>query len=130
MEKLSRETSAVKQDERRELKRWLTGLLPEGMSRSDVADELGVDRKTISTMLNPARTGFGNGLTMLLYLRLAGAVVEAPSESPGASRLAALEATVDRQGNATTSALHDLTARLEAVEKALGLRAPRARKAG
>lgn len=111
----------MRSEERAELKRWLTSLLPEGMSRNDVADELGVSRKTISTMRNPSTSGFGNGLTMLLYLRLAGAVADAPAESPGSSRLAALEATVDRSGTATTSALEDLAARLRRVETALQL---------
>lgn len=81
-------------EERRALKEWLTSILPEGMSREDVAAELGVTRKTISNMLNPDQAGFGNGLTMLRYLRLAGAVAEAPRESPAGSRLAALEAQV------------------------------------
>lgn len=98
------------------------------MSRNDVADEIGVTRKTVSTMLNPSQTGFGNGLTMLLYLRFAGAVVDAPSESPGASRLAALAETVDRTGAATTSALEELTDRLQRVETAL--KPPDARATG
>lgn len=67
------------------LKVWLTSILPEGMSRNDVADELQVTRKTISTMLNPDAPGFANGLTMLRYLQLAGAVVDAPRETPASS---------------------------------------------
>lgn len=111
----------VKRDERRELKEWLTSLLPDGMSRNDVADELGFSRKTVSTMLNPDQPGFGNGFTMLLYLRLVGGVVDAPVESPGRSRLAALEAAVDLSGQSMTSALEDLAARIQRVENALGL---------
>lgn len=113
--------SRVKREERQELKRWLTGLLPDGMSRNDAADELGLSRKTVSVMLNPNQDGFGNGLTMLSYLRFVGAVSGAPAESPGTSRLERLEATVDRTGTATTSALEDLGARLLRVEQALKL---------
>lgn len=40
-------------EERRALKQWLTDQLPEGTSREEIADELEVTRKTISTMLNP-----------------------------------------------------------------------------
>lgn len=74
-------------EERRALKEMLTALLPKEISRNDVADTLGVTRKTISTMLNPESRSFGNGLTMLRYLQLVGAVDEAPSVSPAASRL-------------------------------------------
>lgn len=68
-------------EERRALKQWLTDQLPEGTSREEIADELEVTRKTISTMLNPNRSSFGNGLTMLRYLRHVGAVVDAPKAS-------------------------------------------------
>jgi hypothetical protein len=88
--------SVTSRDERRALKEWLTGLLPDGVSRYDVADELGVDRKTISTMLNPDRPGFGNGLTMLRYLQLVGAVDPAPQANPASSRLAAIEARLEK----------------------------------
>lgn len=92
-------------EEKRELKQWLTSLLPEGLSRNDVADEFDVSRKTVSGMLNPDSVSFGNGLTMLRYLRLVGAVTEAPTESPASSRLAALEAKVDRTLLLLTEAL-------------------------
>lgn len=92
-------------DERRALKEWLTAILPEGMSREDVADDLGVTRKTISNMLNPSQSGFGNGLTLLRYLRLAGAVVDAPQESPAGSRLARLEDEVAESNALTKEAL-------------------------
>lgn len=111
------------------MKEWLTGLMPDGMSRNEIADALGLSRKTVSQMLNPNQDTLGSGLTMFSYLRFVGAVVDAPEESPGASRLAKLEATVDRTGAATTSSLADLTARLQAVEHELKLLARRA-KAG
>lgn len=81
-------------EERRHLKEWLTALLPEGMSRNDVAYELGVSRKTISTMLNPDTDGFGNGLTLLRYLRLVGALREVP-ETAAPSHLEAVRVGVD-----------------------------------
>ena len=82
-------------DEQRELKEWLRGLKPEDLSRADVAYELSVSRKTITTMLNPHSEGFANGLTMLRYLRLVGALVDAPEADATGSRLAALEKKVD-----------------------------------
>jgi len=98
--KLSRETCGVpvgdepvmSREEKRALKVWLTKLLPEGMSRKDVADQVDVTTKTISTMLNPEKEAFSKGLTMLRYLQLVGAVQEAPGVSPASSRLAAIEA--------------------------------------
>ncbi len=77
----------VTKEERRALKEWLTEMLPAKVSREDVADTLGVTRKTISNMLNPERASFANGLTMLRYLQLVGVVDEAPGASPAASRL-------------------------------------------
>lgn len=77
--------------EKHALKTWLTGLLPEGLSRNDVAYELNVSRKTVSTMLNPESDGFGNGYTMLRYLRLVGALKDAPDATPETSRLARLQ---------------------------------------
>lgn len=77
------------------MKEWLTGLLPEDMSRNDVAYELGVTRKTISNMLNPDVDAFGNGFTMLRYLRLVGALASAPEPSRATSRLAGLEEKCD-----------------------------------
>ncbi len=100
-------------DEKRALKEWLTGLLPEDVSRNDVAYELGVTRKTISGMLNSDVDGFSTGLTMLRYLRLVGAVVDAPSESPATSRLAAIEARV-----ATLPTQEDLQRGLDALRAA------------
>lgn len=90
--KLPRVTSLTKQ-ERRALKEWLTSVIPQDMSRNDVAEELGVTRRTISSMLNPNAEEFP-GLTMLRYLQLAGAVTAAPTASPASSRLARLEAQV------------------------------------
>lgn len=83
----------------------LTALLPEGMSREDVADVLGVTRKTISNMLNPEQSGFANGLTMLRYLQLVGAVNEAPGASPAASRLEELRDEVREVTSLTRRAL-------------------------
>ncbi len=97
--------AAVTREEKRELKLWLTSLLPADLSRNDVADEFGVTRKTVSAMLNPDSTVFGNGLTMLRYLRLVGAVVDAPTESPASSRLAALEEQVAESNHLTRRAL-------------------------
>lgn len=102
--KLSRETSGVTKSEKRALKEWLTSVMPEGMSRNDIADELGVTRRTISWMLNPKAEAFP-GLTMLRYLQLAGAVIEAPMESPASSRLAALEGQVAESIRLTKRAL-------------------------
>ena len=112
-------------EERRALKVWLTELLPEGMSRNDVADDLGVTRKTISSMLNPESQSFANGLTMLRYLRLAGAVVDAPADSPASSRLAALEAKVD--GLATKA---DLQRGLDVLRAAIDALASRDTRPG
>lgn len=100
----------VTKEERRALKVWLTGLLPERTSREDVADILGVTRKTISGMLNPDKAGFANGLTMLRYLQLVGAVDEAPETSPAASRLAELEEQVRESVALTREALELLRA--------------------
>ena len=85
-------------DDEREVKLWLTSLLPEGVSRQDIADELDVERKTISTMLNPDAKNFGRGLTMLRYLRHVGALRDAPVESQAGSRLARVEEKVDGIG--------------------------------
>lgn len=82
--------------DRRALKEWMTGLLPADRSRADIAHELGVDRKTISTILNPETANFGNGYTLLRYLRIVGALNDAPTEPAGLSRLAAIEASLER----------------------------------
>lgn len=79
-------------EEDRELKEWLRGLLPEGYSREDIADELNVTRKTITSMLSLSSTSFANGRTMLGYLRFVGALRDAPEEHRQTSRLARLEA--------------------------------------
>lgn len=110
---------------RAELKRWLREVMPADLSQQAIADELGVTRKTISNLLSP-NAGFGNGLTMIRYLRLAGVVADAPSSG---SRLATLEEMVYRTGSATASALEDLSARLQRVERALTLPDARARGA-
>ena len=112
-------------EEQAELKRWLREVMPDDLSQQAIADELGVTRKTISNLLSP-NAGFGNGLTMIRYLRLAGVVADVPS---GGSRLATLEEMVYRTGSATASALEDLSARLQSVERALKLPDARA-KAG
>lgn len=83
----------MKEDER-ELKQWLVALLPEGWSRQDVADELRVERKTVSSMLNPNSPSFGQGRTLIRYLQLVGGLQKAPAPS-ATSRLGALEAKVD-----------------------------------
>ncbi len=101
-------------EEKRALKEWLTSLLPDDFSRNDVAYELGVSRKTISSMLNPDADGFGNGLTMLRYLQLVGAVAEAPAANPASSHLGALEASVE---NLPTK--EDLTRSVESLRVAI-----------
>lgn len=109
--------------EKLELKRWLTGLLPADISRNDVAEEFGVTRKTVSGMLNPDSVSFGNGLTMLRYLRLVGAVTGAPVASPASSRLEALrEAVAEVQSTLTDDVVPDLSdviARLARLEAAV-----------
>lgn len=94
----------MNRDEQRALKEWLTSIKPDGLSRNDIADELGVTRRTISSMLNPEVAAFP-GLTMLRYLRLAGAVTDAPAESPIGSHLARLEARLDESIALTEEAL-------------------------
>jgi len=82
-------------EEDRVLKAWLRGLVPDGMSQSALARELGVERRTVVNLLSES-AGFGYGITMLRFLQLAGAVVDAPTESPLESRLAAIEARVEQ----------------------------------
>lgn len=74
-------------EEKSDLKKWLRDVLPDDLSQQAVADELGVTRKTISNLLSP-NAGFGNGLTMLRYLQLVGAVTEAPSAGSRLEELA------------------------------------------
>lgn len=69
------------------------------MSRKDVADELRVTYKTISTMVSPTKRSFGKGETMLKYLRLVGALKDVPSASVASSRLARLEAELEETQN-------------------------------
>ena len=82
-------------DEERALKAWLVELLPEGWSRKDVADELRVERKTISSMLNPESSSFGQGRTLIRYLNLVGGLQRSPVGSPATSRLSAIEGKAD-----------------------------------
>jgi hypothetical protein len=110
--------SAV-QDERRDYKQWLTRILPDDMSREDVADELRVTRKTISNMLNPNQSGFGNGLTMLRYLRLAGALKDEPDQSPATSRLGSLEEGLLALEGKVDQASLDVTHALAAIAEAI-----------
>lgn len=92
-------------DEERALKEWLTDILPAGLSRQDMADELRVTRKTFANMISPKQESFGHGIMMLRYLQLAGAVVDAPTESPASSRLAALEKQVAESVSLTREAI-------------------------
>lgn len=74
-------------------KEWLRSIFPSEWTREEMAEELGVTRRTLVNLLS-SRAGFGNGLTMLRYLQLAGAVTAAPEENLPNARLAELEAAV------------------------------------
>lgn len=119
----------VTRDEKRQLKEWLTSIKPDDMSRNDIADEFEVTRRTISTMLSPSSTSFGTGLTMLRYLQLAGAVVDAPEASPASSRLAALEAQVEAAAESMTAGLAALAEEVRALARTQEPEGRRARKA-
>jgi transcriptional regulator with XRE-family HTH domain len=91
---LSRETFGV--NEKPALKKWLRDLRQNsGYSHDDVADLMGVTPKTVKN-LQSSREGFGHGDTLLRYLKVLGALPDAPMAPPGQGRLARLEARVEQ----------------------------------
>lgn len=84
------------------VKAWLKDLRAKtGWTQNDVAEMLGVTGRTIINLESPDE-GFPRGLTMVRYLRALGVVADAPVETPGLGRLAALEEAASR-----SSALQD-----------------------
>lgn len=102
-------------EEERQLKEWLVRLrTSQGLSQQQVADEVGVERKTIYNAESP-KQGNVSGLTLYRMLQLYDALREDPEEAESLSdRLEALRAMVvdaDRERQ-------NLRRRLDALEAA------------